>query len=142
MHSNCPLKYLTSIKYKFPNFYYELLYTWFSVKQATNLNKEQLSYKCVLREVIWLNKDITYKGSVLLYKNWIKSNVLFIGDIVSKNGFLSNSEIKAKLIHKDGRWLSEYAKVRAAINSQWIKCIRGYKQKNERGCNTYERIPF
>ena len=142
MHCNCSPKFLTRIKSKLPDFYYELFYTWLTVKQATNSEKKQLSYKGVLGEMLWLNKDITYKGSVLLYKNWIRSNILFIGDVVSTNGFLNNNEIKAKLVYRDGRWLSEYARLRLAINAQWTRCIKEYRQTQKRSDDVYERTPL
>ena len=45
MNSKCPPKYITSIRSKIPDFYYELFYTWFTVKQAVNTDRKQLSYK-------------------------------------------------------------------------------------------------
>ena len=65
--------------------------------------------------MIWLNNYITFKGKSLLYKNWIKSDILFIGDIVKGNGFLEIDDLKCKLSHRDGRWFSEYTKIIASI---------------------------
>ena len=45
MNSKCPPKYITSIKGQIPDyFYYELFYTWFTVKQAVDTDRKQLSY--------------------------------------------------------------------------------------------------
>ena len=65
MNSTCPPKYINSIRGKIPDFYYELFYTWFTVKQAVNTDRKQLSYRTVMSEMLWLNKDITYRGRVL-----------------------------------------------------------------------------
>ena len=92
--------------------------------------------------MIWLNNDITFRGNVLCFRNWIRSNILFIGDIVSNNRLLNNNEIKAKLVYKDGRWLSEYARVRTAIKQQWIKCIKENEHTNERDLNRQTQFTY
>ena len=49
------------------------------------------------KSMIWINCDIKFKGKALLYKNWIKSGILFLGDIVIENMFLAVKELKDKL---------------------------------------------
>ena len=144
MNSKCPPKYITSIRGKIPDFYYELFYTWFTVKQAAavNTDRKQLSYNTVMSEMLWLNKDITYRGRVLMFRNWIRSNILFVGDIVGVNGFLRNNELKHKLVYKDGRWLSEYARLRSALKPQWVECLITNRQKDtctSRNCESYQQ---
>ena len=50
------------------------------MKLGDGKDNTESSYNSIVKEMIWLNKDITFKGKFLLYKNWIKSDVLFIGD--------------------------------------------------------------
>ena len=78
--------------------------------------------------MIWLNCDIKFKGKALLYKYWITSGLLFLGDIVIGNRFLRVKELKDKLIYYDGRWLSEYAKIRTAIQQRWTQIIKDGRQ--------------
>ena len=65
--------------------------------------------------MIWLNKDILYKGKMLFYMNWINSDILFVGDLMDDKGFLPIDKISAKIVIKDGRWYSQYARIRQAI---------------------------
>ena len=106
MNCKCLPKYVLSCKDKLPEFYCDLLYTWFTVKLGDGKDTES-SYSSIVREIIWLNKDIMFKGKFLLYKNWIKSDILFIGDIVKGNGFLEIDDLKCKLRHRDGRMMAQ-----------------------------------
>ena len=77
-----------------------------------------------------------------MFRNWIRSNILFVGDIVGVNGFLRNNELKQKLVNKDGRWLSEYARLRSALKPQWVECLNTNRQKDictSRNCESYQQ---
>ena len=69
---------------------------WPGIFKSVGDGKDSIesSYSSIVREIIWLNNDITFKGKSLLYKNWIKSDILFIGDIVKGNGFLEIDDLK------------------------------------------------
>ena len=122
---------MTSYRGKIPDFYCDLLCTWFTVKQVNYVKDIHHTYGSVTKEMIWLNCDIKFKGKALLYKNWIKSGILFLGDIVIGNRFLTVKELKDKLIYYDGRWLSEYAKIRAAIQQRWRRIIKYGEQVHD-----------
>ena len=77
MNCKCLPKYVTSYRGKIPDFYCDLLCTWFTVKQVNYVKDIQHTYGSVTKEMIWLNCDIKFKGKALLYKNWIKSGILF-----------------------------------------------------------------
>ena len=51
-----------------------------------NVLKENID---IYKEMLWLNTHIRYRNEMLLFKNWIKSNIVFVGDIVNKDGILS-----------------------------------------------------
>ena len=128
---------MTSYRGKIPDFYCDLLCTWFTVKQVNYVKDIHHTYGSVTKEMIWLNCDIKFKGKALLYKNWIKSGILFLGDIVIGNRFLTVKELKDKLIYYDGRWLSEYAKIRTAIQQRWRRIIKYGEQVYD--FNDYKR---
>ena len=68
----------------------DLLFTWLTVKLGDGKDRTESSYSSIVREMIWLNNDITFKGKSLLYKNWIKSEILFIGNNSEGKRFLRN----------------------------------------------------
>ena len=54
--------------------------------------------------------------------------------------FLRNNELKQKLVHKDGRWLSEYARLRSALKPQWIEYLNTNRQTDtSRNCESYQQ---
>ena len=53
------------------------------------------------------------------------------------NRFLTVKELKDKLIYYDGRWLSEYAKIRTAIQQRWRRIIKYGEQVYD--FNDYKR---
>ena len=69
--------------------------------------------------MLWLNTHIRYRNEMLLFKNWIKSNIVFVGDIVNKDGILSMPKLRETMQVYDGRFLSEYARCRVALKSAW-----------------------
>ena len=137
MNCKCLPKYVTSYRGKIPDFYCDLLCTWFTVKRVNYVKDIHHTYGSVTKEMIWLNCDIKFKGKALLYTNWIKSGILFLGDIVIGNRFLTVKELKDKLIYYDGRWLSEYAKIRTAIQQRWRRIIKYGEQVYD--FNDYKR---
>ena len=89
--------------------------------------------------MIWLNNNITFKKKLLWYKNWVNSDILFIGDIVKGNSFLKIDDLKCKLRYRDGRWLSEYTKILAAIPARWRYVIKNDKQASDKNFNLFRR---
>ena len=52
---------MTSYRGKISEFYCDLRYTWFTVKQVNYVNNIQPTYGSVTKEMIWLNCDINLK---------------------------------------------------------------------------------
>ena len=127
MNSKCDPKYLFTMNFKLPEFYHDLLYnTHFSLKfQNPNVNRNLERSQDICKEMLWLNVNIRYKGKMLLFRNWIRSNIYFVGDLVKRNGLLSVNEIRNKLgTFSDGKWFSEYAKCIASLPQIWIKHLK------------------
>ena len=74
-----------------------------------------------------------------MYKKWIRSGILFIGDIVGEHGFLGIDELKCKLLQRDGKWFSEYSKILAAIPIAWRQRIRNSEQSTNANFNLFRR---
>ena len=54
---------------------------------------------------------------MLFYRNWKNSDILFVWDLMDGKGFLPVNELSATILFKDGRWNSQYARIRRAIQS-------------------------
>ena len=117
LNCRCDPKYILTKCRLLPVFYSDMLSTYFSFKENIHLKG-----RCVLskdidtcKEMLWLNTHIRYRGEMLLFKNWIKSNIIFVGDIVDKDGIISMLRVKQKMAICDGRFFSEYARCRVAL---------------------------
>ena len=108
-----------------PTFYSEMLFTYFSFREIIFLtNKRVLSKSSdICKEILWLNANIKYGGEMLLFKNWIKSNIIFVGDIVERDGIIPMSKLKEKMVVCDGRFFSEYARCRVALKRVWSESL-------------------
>ena len=68
-------------------------------------------------EMIWLNKIVMYKGKMLFsYRNWINSDILFVGDLMDGKSFLPVDELGKKIFVKNGRWYLQYAILEERFN--------------------------
>ena len=52
----------------------------------STVNLTNVSLCNFLRQPLWCNKLITYKGKSLLFENWSRSGLHFVSDIVDENG--------------------------------------------------------
>ena len=62
----------------------------------------------IRREIIWGNKLIQSKGRVLYLKNWEKSNINFIDDILNAYGNFKSGEEIFTMLNTKTNWLIEY----------------------------------
>ena len=126
INSRCDPKYVLKKELLLPKFYCNLLYTYFLYREMSYMKHNNIlnDSKDVCKEVIWLNTHLRHFGKMLLFKNWIKSNIIFVGDIVDKNGIMPMSKIKEKMVVYDAQFFSEYAKCCYAINRIWSKKLR------------------
>ena len=68
----------------FPAFYREI-FMFFNICKATS-TLTNISLCNFLRQPLWCNKLITYKGKSLLFENWSRSGLRYVSDIVDQNG--------------------------------------------------------
>ena len=67
--------------------------------------------KNICKEVLWLNTHIRYQSKIVLFNNWIKSNIIFVGDLVEKDGIISMLKLKQKMLMCDGRFFQNMLNV-------------------------------
>ena len=53
--------------------------------------------------MLWFNDDIDHDGRMLLFRNWIRSNILYVGDLVTmQSNFLNTvNRFQDKLVNLD-----------------------------------------
>lgn len=99
-----------------PTFYQDILKSWFVAgggergypKTATD----------IANELIWGNQFIKYKNKVLIFENWITSNILRLKDMLDHQGKISENIILNKLENKNN-WISQVSKIKKSIPRQW-----------------------
>ena len=72
----------------------------------------------IISQVIWGNKFIKHKNKVLIFENWINSNIIRIHDLIDENGQISENVILQKLDHKEN-WIAEIMIIKKCIPHDW-----------------------
>ena len=99
-----------------PVFYKDLIRRWISLR---NINKTSpKSFVDIRKQLLWGNDFIKHNNKMLFFHNWIKSDILFINDIINDNGHINEQYILSKLKNK-ANWISEIATLRNAIPYNW-----------------------
>ena len=100
-----------------PEFYKNILELWI---QTNNIQQQEAPkhFADIRKEVLWGNKYIKYKGKSLIFKNWISSEILFVNDIIDRNGTISEDVIYRKLDNKRN-WISEFTLLKQCIPKNW-----------------------
>ena len=84
LHTNLTKIHDYGLAQNFPAFYREI-FMFFNMCKATS-NLTNISLCNFLRQPLWCNKLITYKGKSLLFENWSRSGLRYVSDIVDQNG--------------------------------------------------------
>ena len=95
-----------------PLFYQEIVKAW------VDIGGGQTEYPKSLTEIgkqkIWGNHRIMHRNKVLIFKNWIKSNIITIRDLLNQQGKISENIILNKL-DEQSNWISQLAIVKKSI---------------------------
>ena len=83
LHTNLTKIHDYGLAQNFPAFYREI-FMFFNMCKATS-NLTNISLCNFLRQPLWCNKLITYKGKSLLFENWSRSGLRYVSDIVDQN---------------------------------------------------------
>jgi hypothetical protein len=66
------------------------------------------------KKIIWGNKHITFENKPIVFENWIKSDLIYVNDILDSTKPLSNKFILEKLKLKCN-WIAEFNIVNKSI---------------------------
>ena len=99
-----------------PIFYEDIIKCWINVHK--NSFSGVSNFENIRKQLIWGNKHITFNKKSLIFKNWIKSNILFVNDIIDEHGEINEENILQKLKDKTN-WISEFNTLKNAIPKTW-----------------------
>lgn len=100
-----------------PDFYREIVMCWQEIKGGKREYPQ--NFRNIRNQILWGNRYIQFDNKPLFFKNWIDSGLIFVNDIIDRNGKLSETHIFHKLKVKEN-WISEYFKLKLAIPKTWI----------------------
>ena len=105
-----------------PLFYREVIFSWSSCGGGS---KAPQGLTEIRQQLIWGNKFILTKGKTLFYRNWYKSNIKFVDDLINQNGSLkSGEEIFHQLKGSDRtNWLIEFKTILKALPVSWKQVL-------------------
>ncbi len=93
-----------------PTFYREVFVNLNRCKSA-NVNQSKDN---IFSEVIWGNMLFMKNGTCLYEKNWIKSGVIYVKDLIHNDTFIDAQYIMTTLKYKVN-WISEYTKIKSVM---------------------------
>lgn len=99
---------------KFPLFYKEILC---SLNECKISRLDVMSNVDIVRQPIWNNCNMRYKGNVLFFENWVKSGILFVKDILDNNGKIRTLESLTNVLKDRSNWLCEYKTIISVLKS-------------------------
>ena len=88
-----------------PQFYKDVIISFNECKKLTPI--QNMSTCSFFQQPIWMNRYFVHKGKTIYFSSWIKSNILYVKDLFTDNGFKSLEEIGVDLLQKRN-WLCEY----------------------------------
>ena len=110
---------LHNMKTILPEFYFEIANTW--IKNRENSLKCE-NFRNIRQQIIWGNKYIKIDNKCLLYKDWIKDNIIYVY-ILNNLGEISQDVILNKLTRKTN-WMAEILKLKKAIPKTWVTILQ------------------
>jgi hypothetical protein len=69
--------------------FYKQVFTCFNTCKSIN---DKLNHVHFLKQPIWSNERLSYRGKSIFFPNWLKSNFLYVKDLFTNNGVLKQPE--------------------------------------------------
>jgi hypothetical protein len=117
LDSTKSLKYLNKI----PEFYREVVKCW--NLSGGGQTKSPVTFIDIRKQIIWGNKHITFENKPIVFENWIKSDLIYVNDILDATKTLSSKFILEKLKFKSN-WIAEFNIVNKSFPKNWINIIK------------------
>ena len=95
----------TSRSFSIPEFYTDIIETWLEIKNA-NKSPQIQTFDQIRKQILWGNQEIKYLRKSLYFQEWVKSNIIFVNDIINEKGVIAETVIYDKLINKSN-WISQ-----------------------------------
>ena len=118
------VKSLPKPKTSLPIFYSEIIEIWIYTKsQMISPYIQPNTFYDIRKQVLWGNKYIKRNGKCLIFHNWIESNIIYVNDILSNEGTISEAYILNKLNNKRN-WVSEIYSIKQSIPKTWLNILK------------------
>ena len=129
-----------------PLFYQEVLKAWNDI--GGGQKEYSIKPTDIASQYIWGNKFIKYKKKMLLFKNWINSDIRTIKDLLDEQGKISEEVILRKLTDKHN-WMSQITIIKKAIPEIWLQLLKNsdihkynFHYKQNIRMNSGKKIPL
>ena len=117
-------------------FYKGLIEIWIEFKTCL-CTKHADNFCNIRQQIIWGNMRIKHKGKSLLFRNWIQYGIIFIKNILSENGLISEHVIFNKL-HNKRNWIAEFNIWKNSLPKTWIQ-IPSFISRTNKCTNTLQK---
>ena len=104
-----------------PAFYIEVFKCWNITEGGPTRNP--ISFLEIRKQFIWNNMFIKCDQKTIVFENWIKSNIIYVNDIIDENGNISESIIFDKLKNKSN-WISETNMIKKSLPKRWLIVLK------------------
>jgi hypothetical protein len=118
------LKSLPLLKHDIPQFYKDILKHYGELNN-TRIKQNPKTFSDIRKQVIWGNQYIKFKGKSLIFKSWINSGIIYINDILDRDGEYKDVIIN-KLVDKSN-WISELSTIKSSIPKKWSLILKSEK---------------
>ena len=108
-------KNLPKLKHKFPKFYEDIINIWARFRNITHVNNTSKLVYHIRQHLLWGNKFMKDKAENVVFKRWICSNIIFVEDILSDNGSISEDVVLSRL-HNQTNWIAEFSLIQMYSN--------------------------
>ena len=129
-HMNlCHIKNIKNIENLFiPDFYKDLIENWLHSKKESIKSE---TFEQIRKQIIWGNQEIKFLNKCIIFKEWIKSGIIFVNDIIDENGNIAEQIIHEKLNNKCN-WISELSSLKQAIPTKLKLILKSESSRNLR----------
>ncbi len=92
---------------KLPKFWAQMFASLNECKTPKKL--ERLSDYEFLTMPLWFNKHLIFKNKIIHFKNWSKSNLLYVRDLYKTNGNFISENVLFQTLANKSNWIQEYS---------------------------------
>ena len=110
------------------HFWKEVVVTWLQLNNKTNIFSEDSTVENILKQPIFLNTDIKYKGNILFIDQLINSNIKYICHLYQDNKLMTLENLKNKIQGYPSLFF-DYNAVTNAFPKSWKEKLKNVDDK-------------